>query len=128
MWVDANVVALAGIAISIGTVVDMGIVLTENMLQHMKERARTFFDVIYEATAEVSPAVVTALTTTIVSFLPVFMLEAQEGKLFGPLAFTKTFILIAALMIVLTLIPAFAHWLFSKRSVQKSGSFSGTDC
>ena len=114
--VDANVVALAGIAISIGTVVDMGIVLTENMLQHMKERGnRTLFDVIYEATAEVSPAVVTALTTTIVSFLPVFMLEAQEGKLFGPLAFTKTYILIAALIIVLTMIPAFAHWLFSRK-------------
>jgi copper/silver efflux system protein len=114
--VDANVVALAGIAISIGTVVDMGIVLTENMLQHMKERGnRNLFDVIYEATTEVSPAVVTALTTTIVSFLPVFMLEAQEGKLFGPLAFTKTFILIAALIIVLTLIPAFAHWLFSRK-------------
>jgi copper/silver efflux system protein len=114
--VDANVVALAGIAISIGTVVDMGIVLTENMLQHMKEReGENLFDVIYEATAEVSPAVVTALTTTIVSFLPVFMLEAQEGKLFGPLAFTKTFILIAALIIVLTLIPAFAHWLFSRK-------------
>ena len=123
--VDANVVALAGIAISIGTVVDMGIVLTENMLQHMKERkGENLFDVIYEATAEVSPAVVTALTTTIVSFLPVFMLEAQEGKLFGPLAFTKTFILIAALIIVLTLIPAFAHWLFSRKiGSQRSGLF-----
>jgi copper/silver efflux system protein len=114
--IDANVVALAGIAISIGTVVDMGIVLTENMLQHMREReGENLLDVIYEATAEVSPAVVTALTTTIVSFLPVFMLQAQEGKLFGPLAFTKTFILLAALLIVLTLIPAFAHWLFSQK-------------
>ena len=114
--IDANVVALAGIAISIGTVVDMGIVLTENMLQHMRERdGENLLDVIYEATAEVSPAVVTALTTTIVSFLPVFMLEAQEGKLFGPLAFTKTFILLAALLIVLTIIPAFAHWLFSQK-------------
>lgn len=114
--VDANVVALAGIAISIGTVVDMGIVLTENMLQHMKERGnRTLSDLIYDAATEVSPAVITALTTTIVSFLPVFMLQAQEGKLFGPLAFTKTFILIAALIIVLTLLPAFAHWLFSQK-------------
>jgi copper/silver efflux system protein len=115
--VDANVVALAGIAISIGTVVDMGIVLTENMLQHMKEADKKdrLIDVIYNATSEVSPAVVTALSTTIVSFLPVFMLQAQEGRLFGPLAFTKTFILIAALLIVLTLIPAFAHWLFSRK-------------
>jgi copper/silver efflux system protein len=115
--VDANVVALAGIAISIGTVVDMGIVLTENILQHMKESdgKANLKDVIYNATSEVSPAIVTALSTTIVSFLPVFMLQAQEGRLFGPLAFTKTFILIAALLIVLTLIPAFAHWLFSRK-------------
>ncbi len=118
--VDANVVALAGIAISIGTVVDMGIVLTENMLQHMRESRESgekepLLEVIYRATAEVSPAVVTALSTTIVSFLPVFMLEAQEGRLFGPLAFTKTFILIAALVIVLTILPALAHTLFSQK-------------
>ncbi len=115
--VDANVVALAGIAISIGTVVDMGIILTENMLKHMDEKDpdENLLETIYRATAEVSPAVITALLTTIVSFLPVFMLEAQEGRLFGPLAWTKTFILIAALVIVITLIPAFSHWLFSQR-------------
>ncbi|PWN05868.1 efflux RND transporter permease subunit [Rhodohalobacter mucosus] len=113
--VDANVVALAGIAISIGTVVDMGIILTENMLRHMEEKDREepLLETIYRATTEVSPAVITALLTTIVSFLPVFMLEAQEGRLFGPLAWTKTFILIAALVIVITLIPAFSHRLFS---------------
>ncbi len=115
--VDANVVALAGIAISIGVVVDMGIILTENMLKHMEEKApeENLLETIYRATAEVSPAVITALMTTIVSFLPVFMLEAQEGRLFGPLAWTKTFILIATLIIVITLIPAFAHWLFSQK-------------
>ncbi len=115
--VDANVVALAGIAISIGTVVDMGIILTENMLRHMEEKQsdENLLETIYRATAEVSPAVITALMTTIVSFLPVFMLEAQEGRLFGPLAFTKTFILIAALVIVITLIPSFAHWLFAQK-------------
>tara|TARA_R100001143_G_scaffold63595_1_gene73215 strand:+ start:29009 stop:32776 length:3768 start_codon:yes stop_codon:yes gene_type:complete len=114
--VDANVVALAGIAISIGVVVDMGIILTENMLKHMEEKdpGENLLETIYRATAEVSPAVITALMTTIVSFLPVFMLEAQEGRLFGPLAWTKTFILIATLIIVVTLIPAFAHWLFSQ--------------
>jgi copper/silver efflux system protein len=115
--VDANVVALAGIAISIGTVVDMGIILTENMLKHMDEKdpGEDLLETIWRATAEVSPAVITALMTTIVSFLPVFMLEAQEGRLFGPLAWTKTFILIAALVIVITLIPSFAHWLFSQK-------------
>ncbi len=115
--VDANVVALAGIAISIGTVVDMGIILTENMLRHSDEAdpKENRLEVIYRAVSEVSPAVVTALMTTIVSFLPVFLLEAEEGRLFGPLAFTKTFILIAALIIVLTLIPAFAYWLFTRK-------------
>jgi copper/silver efflux system protein len=115
--VDANVVALAGIAISIGTVVDMGIILTENMLKHIEEKnpEEDLLETIYRATAEVSPAVITALMTTIVSFLPVFMLEAQEGRMFGPLAWTKTFILIAALVIVITLIPAFSHWLFSQK-------------
>src|SRR6056297_807658 len=115
--IDANVVALAGIAISVGTVVDMGIILTENMLRHMEEKRpeESLLETIYRATTEVSPAVITALLTTIVSFLPVFMLQAQEGRLFGPLAWTKTFILIAALIIVLTLIPVFAHGLFSQK-------------
>jgi len=115
--VDANVVALAGIAISIGVVVDMGIIMTENMLLHMDERdpGENLLETIYRATTEVSPAVITALMTTIVSFLPVFMLQAEEGRMFGPLAWTKTFILIATLIIVITLIPAFAHWIFSGR-------------
>ncbi|HLR89332.1 MAG TPA: efflux RND transporter permease subunit [Balneolaceae bacterium] len=117
MGIDANVVALAGIAISIGVVVDMGIILTENMLNHMEEKDRdeNLLETIYRATAEVSPAVITALTTTIVSFLPVFMLQAQEGRMFGPLAWTKTFILIASLIIVVTMIPGFAHWLYSQK-------------
>lgn len=117
LGIDANVVALAGIAISIGVVVDMGIILVENMVRRLDEAGpdedrRT---IIYEAAAEVSPAVITALSTTIVSFLPVFMLQQAEGKLFGPLAFTKTFVLFATMIIVITLIPPFAHWLFSRK-------------
>ncbi len=120
--VDANVVALAGIAISIGTVVDMGIILTENMLRHLNDAPpkESRLEVIYRASSEVAPAVVTALMTTIVSFLPIFLLQAQEGRMFGPLAFTKTFILISALIIVLTLIPAFAHWLFTRTITKMS--------
>lgn len=118
MGVEANVVALAGIAISIGVVVDMGIILTENMLRHIQDEETgaektPLLETVYRATTEVSPAIVTALLTTIVSFLPVFMLQAQEGRLFGPLAWTKTFILLATLLIAITLIPAFAHALFS---------------
>ncbi len=113
--VDANIVSLSGIAIAIGTIVDMGIVLSENMLQHMQraDEKDSLLEVIYRATTEVAHAIVTAITTTIVSFLPVFTMVAAEGKLFKPLAFTKTFALVASIIIVITLIPPFAHWLFS---------------
>lgn len=113
--VDANIVALSGIAIAIGTIVDMGVILSENMLRHMEEMDddESLLEVIYNATTEVASAILTAVTTTIVSFLPVFTMVASEGKLFKPLAFTKTFALIASIIIAITLIPPFAHWLFS---------------
>jgi len=112
--VDANIVALSGIAIAIGTIVDMGVILSENMLRHMEkmEEDESLLEVIYNATVEVASAVITAVTTTIVSFLPVFTMIAAEGKLFKPLAYTKTFALIASIIIAITLIPPFAHWLF----------------
>jgi Cu(I)/Ag(I) efflux system membrane protein CusA/SilA len=113
--VDANIVSLSGIAIAVGTIVDMGIVLSENMLQHM-ERARpdeSLLEIIYRASSEVAHAIVTAITMTIVSFLPVFTMVASEGKLFKPLAFTKTFALVASIIIVIALLPPFAHWFFS---------------
>ncbi len=113
--INANIVSLTGIAIAIGVIVDMGIVLSENILQHM-ERAgphESLKEIIFRASSEVSHAIVTAITTTIVSFLPIFTMVAAEGKLFKPLAFTKTFAMVAAMIIVLTLIPPFAHWFFS---------------
>ncbi len=113
--VDANIVALSGIAIAIGTMVDLGIILSDNILQHMDNAppGQKKIDTIYNATTEVASAIITAVATTIVSFLPVFSLEAAEGKLFGPLAFTKTFALIAALFFTIIIMPAFAHWFFS---------------
>ncbi len=113
--VDANIVALSGIAIAIGTMVDLGIILSENILRHIDESdgSKNKLQVIYEATTEVASAILTAVMTTIVSFLPVFTLQAAEGKLFGPLAYTKTFALIAALIFTLIIMPAFAHWAFS---------------
>lgn len=113
--VDANIVSLSGIAIAIGTIVDMGIVLSENILQHMDRAGKdeSLLEVIYRASSEVAHAIITAITTTIVSFLPVFTMVAAEGKLFKPLAFTKTFALVASIIIVITLIPPFAHWFFS---------------
>jgi Cu(I)/Ag(I) efflux system membrane protein CusA/SilA len=113
--VDANIVALSGITIAIGTMVDMGIILTENINQHM-DRAHSDSDrhkIILKASREVGGAVLTAVSTTIVSFLPVFTMEAAGGKLFKPLAFTKTFALLASLIVALGFIPPLAHLLFS---------------
>jgi len=112
--VDANIVALSGIAIAIGTMVDLGIVLSENVIKHLKESppGQKLIDTIYNAAAEVGSAILTAVATTIVSFVPVFTMEAAEGKLFRPLAFTKTFALIAALIVALIILPTLAHWVF----------------
>lgn len=120
--VDANIVALSGIAIAIGTMVDLGIILNENILRHIEESGgqKTKLQVIYEATTEVASAIVTAVMTTIVSFLPVFTLQAAEGKLFGPLAYTKTFALVASLIFTLVFMPAFAHWVFGTNVKSKS--------
>lgn len=115
--VDANVVALAGIAIAIGTVVDMGIVLTENILNHLNEaeQSERRIDVIHRASAEVGSAVLTAVMTTVVGFLPVFVMVGAEGKLFRPLAFTKTFALVASIIIALTILPPLAHLIMGYR-------------
>jgi Cu(I)/Ag(I) efflux system membrane protein CusA/SilA len=119
--VDANVVALSGIAIAIGTIVDMGVVLIENILKHLDEASarEDRLEVVYRACTEVSGAVVTAVLTTVVSFLPVFTMEAAEGKLFQPLAFTKTFALIGSIVVVLTVIPSLAHWFLATKRQQR---------
>ncbi|PLX30837.1 MAG: cation transporter [Ignavibacteria bacterium] len=116
--VDANIVALSGIAIAIGTMVDMGIILVENILRHLDDAPpdTPLRDSIAAATSEVGSAILTAIATTIVSFLPVFSLQAAEGKLFSPLAFTKTFALLAAVFMALLVLPALAHVLYSFRS------------
>ncbi|QDT32234.1 efflux RND transporter permease subunit [Thalassoglobus polymorphus] len=113
--VDANIVALSGIAIAIGTMVDMGVVLCENILSHLDEAdpKADRKEVIFKATSEVAGAVLTAVSTTVVSFLPVFTMTAAEGKLFRPLAFTKTFALLASVIVALTVIPPVAHVLFA---------------
>ncbi len=123
--VDANIVALSGIAIAIGVMVDVGIVFTENIVRHLDmpknkgAKGKKLLTVIYDATVEVGSAVITALFTTVVSFLPVFAMQAAEGKLFKPLAFTKTFAMISALIIGLMIIPSLAHVVFSIRFNKK---------
>jgi Cu(I)/Ag(I) efflux system membrane protein CusA/SilA len=115
--VEANIVALSGIAIAIGTMVDMGIIMCENILRHLDEANpnENRLDVVYRAASEVGRAVVTAVSTTVISFLPVFTMVGSEGKLFRPLAFTKTFALIASVVIALTIIPALAHIILAGR-------------
>ncbi len=115
--VDANIVALSGIAIAIGTMVDMGIIVSENILKRLSEEKENpdTFSIVYSAAREVGTAVLTAISTTVISFLPVFTMQAAEGKLFKPLAFTKTFALIASAIVALTIIPPLAHLLLPKR-------------
>ena len=117
--VDANIVALSGIAIAIGVMVDVGVVFTENIIRHTGlpqnkgAQGKKLMEVIYTATTEVAPAVITAIATTVISFMPVFAMEAAEGKLFRPLAFTKTFVMLSAMVVGLVIIPALAHFVFS---------------
>jgi Cu(I)/Ag(I) efflux system membrane protein CusA/SilA len=119
--VDANIVALSGIAIAIGTIVDMGIVLMENIIRHQNNAPpdESRFSVIYRACSEVSGAVLTAMLTTLISFLPVLTLEAAEGKLFRPLAYTKTFAILGAILVALIILPTLALWLTGKRKQDK---------
>lgn len=112
LGVDSNIMSLAGIAIAIGDVADMGIIMTENIYRRVAaERDRPYATVVYEAATEVGPAIVTAVSNTIVSFIPVFALADQEGKLFRPLAYTKTFAISASVILALTLVPVLCYYL-----------------
>ncbi|HLF34353.1 MAG TPA: efflux RND transporter permease subunit [Cyclobacteriaceae bacterium] len=119
--VDANIVALSGIAIAIGVMVDVGIVFVENIIRHLEMpdnhgvHGKALLKVILDATTEVSSAIITALSTTVVSFLPVFAMQASEGKLFRPLAFTKTFALTSSLLLGFFILPTLAYLIFSFR-------------
>ncbi|MCB0658008.1 MAG: efflux RND transporter permease subunit, partial [Saprospiraceae bacterium] len=123
--VDANIVALSGIAIAIGVMVDVGIVFVENIVRHLEMpenrniRGKKLQETIFHATSEVSSAIFTALATTLVSFLPVFAMQAAEGKLFKPLAFTKTIALGGSFVLGIVLLPALAHLIFSLHTDRK---------
>ena len=115
--VQANIVALSGIVIAIGTIVDMGIVVTENVLRHLEQAPpeESRLEVVHRAVAEVGSAVLTAVLTTVVGFLPVFAMIGAEGKLFRPLAYTKTFALIGSIIIALAVLPPAIHLLLGRR-------------
>ncbi|MHC4380999.1 MAG: efflux RND transporter permease subunit, partial [Planctomycetota bacterium] len=116
--IDANIVALSGIAIAIGTIADMGIVMAENIVQRLKSApdGESRVQSVHHASSEVGSAVMTAVTTTILGFLPVFVMTGAEGKMFKPLAFTKTFTLGASIVVALMLIPTLAVLLFRNRN------------
>jgi copper/silver efflux system protein len=121
--IDANIMSLTGIAIAIGVMVDMGIILCENILRHMEEdprREKSLFKIIQEAASEVGGAVITSSLTTIISFLPVFTLTGAEGKLFKPVAYTKTFAVASALILALAVIPPVALMLFQPRNLRRN--------
>ena len=108
LGIGSNIMSLGGIAIAIGAMVDAAIVMIENAHKHLERAApdRPRLEVLIEAAAEVGPALFFSLLIITVSFLPIFTLEAQEGRLFGPLAFTKTFAMAAAALLSVTLVPA----------------------
>ncbi len=119
VWgVDANIVSLSGIAIAIGTLVDMGVIMCENIQRHLSVAAPgdSRREVVYRAASEVGGAVATAITTTVIGFIPVFALQGPEGKLFRPLAFTKTFALAGSVMVALTIIPVLAYLMTGRIS------------
>jgi Cu(I)/Ag(I) efflux system membrane protein CusA/SilA len=130
--IDSNIMSLAGLAIAIGDVGDMGIIMTENIYRHMAhgDPRKSHFDKVFEGAREVGGAIVTAVSNTLVSFIPVFFLTDQEGKLFRPLAFTKTFAIGASVILALTVVPLVCYYLFkpvkwSRRTVWVGAALIG---
>jgi len=108
LGLGSNIMSLGGIAIAIGAMVDAAIVMIENAHKHLEraEPGRSRIDILIEAASEVGPALFFSLLIITVSFMPIFTLESQEGRLFSPLAFTKTFAMAAAALLSVTLVPA----------------------
>jgi Cu(I)/Ag(I) efflux system membrane protein CusA/SilA len=108
LGIGSNIMSLGGIAIAIGAMVDAAIVMIENAHKHLEraEPGQSRVAILIEAAAQVGPALFFSLLIITVSFMPIFTLEAQEGRLFSPLAFTKTFAMAAAALLSVTLVPA----------------------
>lgn len=118
--ISANIVALSGIAIAIGVVADVGVVFVESIIRHKEmpenkdvKSGAPLLNLIYKSVSEVSGAISIAMITTILSFVPVFAMEGQEGKLFAPLAYTKTFVLGFAFILGIIILPTLAYLVFS---------------
>jgi len=111
--INANIMSLGGIAIAIGAMVDAAIVMIENVHKHIErqESQKTHWQRVADASKEVGPALFFSLLIIAVSFLPVFTLEAQEGRLFRPLAYTKTYAMIGAALLAVTIVPVLMGYL-----------------
>ena len=108
----ANIMSLGGIAISIGVLVDAAIIMVENAHKHYEEwqGKRSHFEIILRSAQEVGPTLFFTLLVITVSFMPVFTLQAQEGRLFRPLAFTKTYAMAMSSLLAVTVIPVLMYW------------------
>ncbi len=113
--IESNVMSLSGLVIAIGSMVDMGIIMTENIYSHLAESnnltKKDRISVIIKSAREVGPAILTAVATTIVTFLPVFGLSGSEGKLFGPLAWAKTLAMFGSVFVAIILVPALSVFM-----------------
>ncbi|MGH8019944.1 MAG: efflux RND transporter permease subunit, partial [Opitutaceae bacterium] len=112
--ISSHIMSLTGIAISIGVLVDAGIVMTENVIRHCENsdrESRNYFQLTLEAAQQVGRPIVFAMAIIVLAFLPVFALTGQEGKLFHPLAYTKTFALVGATLLAVTLVPVLCSLL-----------------
>jgi copper/silver efflux system protein len=124
LGLGSNIMSLGGIAIAIGAMIDAAIVMIENAHKHL-ERAppgKPRLEILVEAASEVGPALFFSLLIITVSFLPIFTLEAQEGRLFGPLAYTKTFAMAAAAVLSITLVPALMVLFVRGRIIPEHGN------
>lgn len=115
LGITSNIMSLGGIAIAIGELVDAGVVMVENCYRRLselpeKERDERRLEVIIDASKQVGPAIFSSMLVIILSFVPIFLLEGRGGKMFHPLAFTKTFAMVAAAVIAVTLVPVLSYY------------------
>ncbi len=127
MGVSSNIMSLGGIAIAIGVLVDAGVIMVENCYRHLsemtlEERASKRLEVIITSAKQVGRAIFFSLAIIVLSFVPVFMLEGQEGKLFHPLAFTKTFSMMGSAIIAITLVPVLMYFFMRGKMPPESSN------
>jgi copper/silver efflux system protein len=127
MGVSSNIMSLGGIAIAIGVLVDAGVIMVENCYRHLsempeEERKEKRLEVIIMSAKQVGRAIFFSLAIIILSFVPVFLLEGQEGKLFHPLAFTKTFSMMGSAFIAITLVPVLMFYLMRGKMPPESSN------